>query len=86
MLMTASCYQEILTLVDALSAAERKQLIAHLTAAENESSDDAEARPRWTDLIGTAPYPALGEDAQAWVTRTRRESDEAREAQWRERS
>ena len=34
---------------------------------------------KWADLAGMLPYPALGEDAQAWVTRTRREGDEHRE-------
>ncbi|WP_196521730.1 hypothetical protein [Nostoc sp. WHI] len=29
--------------------------------------------------IGMASYPLLGEDAQEWVSRTRREGDEHRE-------
>jgi hypothetical protein len=37
----------------------------------------------WRDLRGMASSPLFGEDAQAWVSRTRREGDEAREAVWR---
>ncbi len=34
---------------------------------------------KWSDLKGMAPYPLLGEDAQEWVSRTRKEGDEHRE-------
>jgi hypothetical protein len=30
------------------------------------------------EIRGAAPYPLLGEDAQTWVPRTRREGDEDR--------
>lgn len=36
---------------------------------------------KWRDLRGALPYPAAGEDAQAWVTRTRREGDQRRDIQ-----
>ena len=32
----------------------------------------------WNELRGIMPYPICGEDAQAWVSRTRREGDEHR--------
>ncbi len=38
-----------------------------------------ENRPSWSDAAGMFDYPLVGEDAQAWVTRTRREGDEHRE-------
>ena len=34
---------------------------------------------KWRDLQGAFPYPLAGENAQTWVTRTRREGDERRE-------
>jgi hypothetical protein len=37
----------------------------------------------WSEIRGIMPYPMFGEDAQAWVWRTRRESDEHQERQWR---
>ena len=32
----------------------------------------------WRDFAGIAPYPLAGEDAQAWLSRSRREDDEHR--------
>ncbi len=43
----------------------------------------APQRQQWSEICGLFPYPLAGEDAQAWVTRTRREGKEQREAQWR---
>lgn len=40
-------------------------------------------RRRWSEICGLFPYPLTGEDAQAWVSRTRRTGDEQREQQWR---
>lgn len=43
------------------------------------------ARPKyrsWLEIAGMAPYPLLDEDAQEWVSRTRREGDERRAKQW----
>ncbi len=36
----------------------------------------------WLDVLGVAPYPLTGEDAQTWVTRTRSEDEAERERQW----
>jgi len=33
----------------------------------------------WSEIEGAATFPMVGEDAQAWITRTRREGDEQRE-------
>ena len=62
---------------------ERARLVA-MTTRDLVDSGSAEnmnqgSRPKWSDIRGTAPYPMLGEDAQEWVTRTRRESEEGRE-------
>ncbi len=46
------------------------------------TSTDA-SRYSWTEVAGIAPYPLAGEDAQAWVSRTREEGDRERERQWR---
>ena len=29
----------------------------------------------WQEIAGKAPYPLLGEDAQDWISRSRREDD-----------
>jgi len=36
---------------------------------------------KWRDIQGSLPHPLTGEDAQAWVTRTRREGDQRRDVQ-----
>lgn len=34
---------------------------------------------KWREIRGLLAYPAVGEDAQKWVSRTRREDDDHRE-------
>ena len=54
------------------------------TVVENSLLRTARADRSWSEIAGAAEYPLTGEDAQAWVTRTRREGDEHRErAFWR---
>ena len=43
--------------------------------------DTAAQLPSWSEAEGMFSYPIMGEDAQEWVTRTRREGDEHRERQ-----
>jgi len=33
------------------------------------------ANRKWTEIAGAAPHPLVGEDAQAWISRGRLESD-----------
>ena len=40
-------------------------------------------RRKWREIRGLAHPSLLGEDAQAWISRMRREADEQREGQWR---
>jgi hypothetical protein len=61
-----------------LSAEERREMIDLIAHEEGEK---LRRRHSWKDAIGIAPYPLCGEDAQEWVSRTRRESDEHREPQ-----
>ena len=70
-----------------------QELLDTLTAGvpSNGAEDDSEyvvdrANPsikykkgrRWSEIAGAATYPLVGEDAQEWVTRTRKEGDESR--------
>ena len=71
---------QVAALAALLPPAERKEL------AEGILRDLAEGEPPrrrlWQEIRGSVPYPLCGEDAQAWVSRTRRESDDQREKQW----
>lgn len=75
--MTTS-YDQALQLATALSSADRLRLIAALAELAAGQSPVSEDRPAWTEIGRSIPYPALGEDAQEWVSRGRRESDEQR--------
>ncbi len=71
--------------VKELPASERRRLAERITlelSGEREAASQVERRA-WSEIRGTVGYPFLGEDAQEWVSRTRRESDEEREKQWR---
>jgi len=61
-----------------LSRDDQLQLIEAMEGNLGAMPADRDDAPRFEDYAGSAPYPLCGEDAQEWVTRTRRESDEAR--------
>lgn len=72
--------------VKRLPAAERLRLVEKITRDLSVSSAEPDKSQGWMSLRGIAPNLLTGVDAQDWVSRTRRESDEDREAQWRLRS
>lgn len=69
--------QKVLREVDNLTIEEIGELIVHLQM----KIKTAPLRRRWAEIAGKAPYPLAGEDAQAWVSRTRREADLQRQAE-----
>lgn len=71
--------------VKALPAPERLRLvekIVHDLATQPVAGEPAQRRS-WMSIRGIAPNLLGGEDAQEWVSRTRREADEHREKQLR---
>jgi hypothetical protein len=78
--MSDKVLKEIMRDLEALSLEEQLRLAAYLVARIRTSAPVATQRGKLTDLVGAAKYPALGEDAQAWISRTRQESDEGRGA------
>lgn len=69
---------QVIALAAQLPPAERRQL-AESILRDLESVPAPPARRRsWREIRGSVPYPLCGEDAQAWVSRSRRESDEHR--------
>ena len=70
-------YEQVASAADSLAREEQLLLMAHL-AERLATGKTAQDRPRWEDSAGTASHPLCGEDAQQWVTRTRRESDRQR--------
>jgi len=77
--MVPNGLQDVLDRAGALDAEDQLRVIAHLAEQIRRSRAPETPRRRWREIAGAAPGPLLGEDAQAWVTRTRREGDEGRE-------
>jgi len=62
------------------AARQRQTPEEYLRAAvENLLKPTGRVGRSWSEIEGAAVFPLVGEDAQAWVTRTRREGDDRRE-------
>jgi hypothetical protein len=64
--------------VKPMSAEEQRELVALVTEPQESVPETLRKPMTWAEARGIVPYPMMGEDAQAWVTRTRAESDEGR--------
>jgi len=62
-----------------LTPEENLELIAHLVRNVRITPEVIIKRRRWREIYGKERYPLTGEDAQTWVTRNKKESDEGRE-------
>ncbi len=82
--MASKALLDIIKQAEQLTLDEQKELISRLAEqmelVVGEPNSNGKRR-RWSEASGIAPYPLMEEDAQAWVSRTRRESDEHRERQ-----
>ena len=81
--MTMSALNELIQKADTLTPDEQLRLIAHLAERVRATRSVSKPRRKWREIRGIAPYPLVGEDAQVWVSRSRREGTEHRERQWR---
>jgi hypothetical protein len=79
---TEEIYEQI---VKPLPAVERLRLVGKIVYDLSIQAIEGELPKHhdWMSLRGVAPNLLDGEDAQTWVSRTRGESDEDRERQWR---
>lgn len=75
--------EQVLELAYQLDANEKLEIAERLIAEVRQRSSN-NLQYDLGDLEGLAKYPMMGEDAQAWVSRTRREADEKREVHLRE--
>jgi hypothetical protein len=73
--MASDPLDELIKRADGLSLDEQLRLIAHLAEKAREASQVRRPRRLWKEICGAGPYPLLGEDAQDWVSHSRRESD-----------
>ena len=59
-----------------LSASEMEELI---NLIQSDLSQKIKTGRRWEEIAGAASYPLAGEDAQQWVSESRREGDLGRQ-------
>ena len=71
--------EKILSEIEQLTPEEQLTVMGHLLEQMKKNITKPQGKPKWSDLKGMAPYPLAREDAQEWVSRTRREGDEHRE-------
>ncbi|MBE8967216.1 hypothetical protein IQ277_13435 [Nostocales cyanobacterium LEGE 12452] len=71
--------EKILSEIEQLTPEEQLTVMGHLVERMKKHLIQAQPKRKWSNLKGMASYPLLGEDAQEWVSRTRREGDEHRE-------
>lgn len=83
--MSSETLDLVMKQVDKLTVDEQLRLVSY-TVERARKAYVRRPRRKWSEICGIAPYPLVGEDAQAWVSRTRREADEERERQWRRTS
>lgn len=76
--MNAQTYEDVLQEAEKLPPNQCLLLIERLIHHVRTVEATAGVSPAWEDYAGSAPYPLCGEDAQEWVSQSRRESDEAR--------
>jgi hypothetical protein len=81
--MSARTLKELMAQADSLTLDEQLRLAAYLVERVRSGRPP---RRKWREIRGLARPSLLGEDAQAWVSRTRREADEHRERQWSSQS
>ncbi len=61
--------------VETLSIEEQLVFMARLAETIRQQWRPVAARRKWREIRGVVQSPMVGEDAQAWVSRTRQEGD-----------
>ncbi|MBR8833648.1 MAG: hypothetical protein DSM106950_06310 [Stigonema ocellatum SAG 48.90 = DSM 106950] len=81
--MTTNNLKEVMKQIDTMTLDEQLQLIAYLAEKTRQTQLTPKPRQKWREIRGLVQQPALGEDAQTWISRSRREDDKHRESQLR---
>ncbi len=83
--MAVATVEEIYEQVKALPLEARLRLVERIAhdVSRQVGEEEPKIKRRWRDIRGTAVGLLDGEDAQEWVSRTRREGDAHREKQWK---
>ncbi len=84
--MSAQLLEKLIQETDPLSPQEKLRLAVYLVERASQNLSAPQPRRKWREIRGMARPSLFDEDAQAWVSRTRRESDEHREGELRRKS
>ena len=76
--MSTETLHNLRKMADSLTTGEQLRLAAYLVDKASANYPSTTHR-KWREFRGMARPSLVGEDAQAWVSRTRREADEKRE-------
>lgn len=71
--------QKMFSEIDKLTPEEQLTVMEYLVERMKKRLIPAQRKRKWSDLKGMASHPFFGEDAQQWVSQSRREGDEHRE-------
>ncbi|WP_427160952.1 hypothetical protein ACQFX9_04825 [Aliinostoc sp. HNIBRCY26] len=71
--------QKMFSEIDQLTPEEQLMVMEYLVERMKKRLIPAQTKRKWGDLKGMASHPLFGEDAQHWVSQSRREGDEHRE-------
>ena len=77
--MVTKALSDVIKKAEKLTPEDQLSLIAHLAEKARQAYSEPRRR-KWSEISGVVPYPALGSDAQAEISRSRQESDEQRAA------
>ncbi|MEW6364897.1 MAG: hypothetical protein AB1714_09685 [Acidobacteriota bacterium] len=81
--MASTLLDDLIAQASALPPREKLRLAAHLVEEVSRADEPSRPRRKWMEIAGIVPCPLTGEDAQAWVSRMRRDSDIQREGHLR---
>ena len=76
--MALQTIDQIMKRAGKLTPSERLLLASRLIQGVRSNLPSRKARRKWSDVIGLLPYPALGMDAQTYISQYRREDDSRR--------
>lgn len=76
--MSSQSLEQLLQHAAKLTPSERLLLAARLIQGVRREIPPSHPKRQWKDAAGLLNYPALGEDAQVYISRTRRAQDSHR--------
>jgi hypothetical protein len=74
-MMTPQDMDQLLQRAARLTPSERLLLASRLIQSVRNEMPSRKSKRKWKDAAGLLQYPALGEDAQAYISRSRRADD-----------